>query len=184
VLEEEFDLDPAPKEKPVLGSDDVLLLLTHLWARDTCTFPTEDQRHGLATVLLFSLFTGARPAELVDAMKRSAPLRYPWEHADEPELDKEGSEGNTDDLDDENLDVKDHPDDPDYNRPDPWHNSGCTDYNDDTGESSDTKRRYKALCYEDIRLWIVQNPIPGERDLLAMELTLKYHKGVDKKPKP
>ncbi|KAN0076496.1 Protein of unknown function (DUF3435) domain containing protein, partial [Elaphomyces granulatus] len=46
------------------------------------------------------------------------------------------------------------------------------------------KRRYKALCYEDIRLAIVQNPTPGERDLLAMEITLKYHKGVDKKPKP
>jgi hypothetical protein len=31
-LEEEFELDPMPKDKPVLGSDDLLLLLTHLWA--------------------------------------------------------------------------------------------------------------------------------------------------------
>jgi len=45
-------------------------------------------------------------------------------------------------------------------------------------------REYKALCYEDVCLWIVQNPKLGERDLLVMEVHLRYHKGVDKKPKP
>jgi hypothetical protein len=45
-------------------------------------------------------------------------------------------------------------------------------------------RKYKALCYEDICLWIVQNPKRGERDLLAMEVHLRHHKGVDRKPKP
>ena len=45
-------------------------------------------------------------------------------------------------------------------------------------------RKYKALCYEDICLWIVQNPKRGERDLLAMEVHLRHHKGVDNKPKP
>jgi hypothetical protein len=54
----------------VLGSDDVLLLLTYLWARDTCTFPTEDQRHALAAILVLSIFTGARLGELVDATRR------------------------------------------------------------------------------------------------------------------
>lgn len=45
-------------------------------------------------------------------------------------------------------------------------------------------RKCKALCYEDITLWIVQNPQPGGRDLLAMEVFLRNHKGVDNKPKP
>lgn len=180
VLENDFGLDPSPKEKPVLGSDDVLLLLTHLWARDTCTFPTEDQRHALATILLLSIFTGARPAELVDAMKHNAPHKYPWECADDPDLEGQEPTENLDDLDDEDLDSKD---DPDYDQPQPWNNVDDADY-DDIGESPETKRRYKALCYEDIRLWIVQNPTPGQRDLLAMVITLKYHKGVDKKPKP
>ena len=164
-----------PKDKPVLGSDDVLLLLTHLWARDTCTFPTEDQRHGLATILLLSIFTGARPAELVDAMKQNAPDKYPWEHLDDPDLEE---------LDDEQLDLQKHPDDPNYNRAQPWDDIDNTDYDDVTGEFIKTKIRYKALCYEDIQLWIVQNPTQGGRDLVAMEITLKHHKGADRKPKP
>ncbi|RFU28318.1 hypothetical protein B7463_g8023, partial [Scytalidium lignicola] len=44
-------------------------------------------------------------------------------------------------------------------------------------------RGCKALCYEDIELWIVQNPKPGGRDLLAMEVFLRNHKGVNNKPK-
>jgi Protein of unknown function (DUF3435) len=44
-------------------------------------------------------------------------------------------------------------------------------------------RKYKALCYKDICLWIVQNPKRGERDLLAIEVHLRHHKGVDNKPK-
>ncbi|KAH8797870.1 FluG domain-containing protein [Xylogone sp. PMI_703] len=45
-------------------------------------------------------------------------------------------------------------------------------------------RSCKALCYEDIELWIVQNLKPGGRDLLVMEVFLRHHKGVDNKPKP
>ncbi|KAL9111831.1 MAG: hypothetical protein Q9187_007869 [Circinaria calcarea] len=56
-------------------------------------------------------------------------------------------------------------------------------YDDDLEDRSDA-REYKALCYEDIRLWIVQNSSPGELDLLAIEITLAHHKGADKKPKP
>ena len=51
-------------------------------------------------------------------------------------------------------------------------------------EFGEARRKYKALCYEDICLWIVQNPKRGERDLLAMEVSLQHHKGVDNKPKP
>jgi hypothetical protein len=45
-------------------------------------------------------------------------------------------------------------------------------------------RKWKAICYEDVSLWIVPNPKPGGRDLLAMEVFLRYHKGVENKPKP
>jgi hypothetical protein len=45
-------------------------------------------------------------------------------------------------------------------------------------------RKYKALCYDDICLWIVQNPKLGERGLLATEVHLWHHKSVDNKPRP
>jgi hypothetical protein len=139
----------------VLGLDDVLLLLTHLWARDTCTFPTEDQLHSLAAILVLSIFTGAWPGELVDATRGSASRRCPWEHLDSPDGDGQDPKDDLDDLDFDSLDIRDHLDDPDYNRLDPWHSPDYTDYDDDTGDPSETKRRYKALCYKDIRLWIV-----------------------------
>jgi hypothetical protein len=58
----------------------------------------------------------------------------------------------------------------------------CTGVKHD--EFGEAIRQYKALCYEDICLWIVQNPRPGGRDLLAMEVHLRHYKGVDNKPKP
>lgn len=45
------------------------------------------------------------------------------------------------------------------------------------------KRVHKALCYEDICLWITKDP-NGGRDVLAMEVFFRFHKGVDNKPKP
>jgi hypothetical protein len=44
-------------------------------------------------------------------------------------------------------------------------------------------QKYKALCYKDICLWIVQNPKWEKRDLLAIKVHLRHHKGVDNKPK-
>jgi hypothetical protein len=41
----------------------------------------------------------------------------------------------------------------------------------------------KTLCYEDVTLLLLPNP-EGKRDVLVMELTLKYTKGCKKSPKP
>lgn len=45
-------------------------------------------------------------------------------------------------------------------------------------------RRPKTICYEDIILWIVKDPKGGQRDVLAMEVFFRHHKGADNKPKP
>jgi hypothetical protein len=76
ILKDEFGLVDTVKSKPVLGPDDVLLLLTYLWARDTCIFPTEDQRESLAAIKLLSTPTGCRPAELVDGSRRKVTRKY------------------------------------------------------------------------------------------------------------
>jgi hypothetical protein len=53
-----------------------------------------------------------------------------------------------------------------------------------TNELGESTRMCKALCYEDIILWVVRSPQKGGRDVLAMEVYLQHHKGVDNKPKP
>ena len=127
-----------------------------------------------AAILLFSIYTGCRPAELVDGSKSRNGRQASWDDPDDPDLEGPDCEG---------QDPK-QSEDPDYNKPDPWESSDNGSYNDyDLSNFNELVRSYKAICYEDVRLWIVQNPKQGERDLIAMEVTLSYHKGADKKPK-
>jgi hypothetical protein len=71
-LAEEFGLRQEKTAKLVLRADDLILLLTHHRPWDTSTFPTKDQRQALATIMHLLIYTGCRPAELVDAAKRKA----------------------------------------------------------------------------------------------------------------
>jgi hypothetical protein len=244
TLKVKFDLDTTSKSKPVAGPDDLLLLLVQHWARDEHVFPTEDDRHDVATILLFQSYTGGRPAEFVHSSKGKAsedPLgeaettnkqRRPRERRDEHDAkggnaddgleydddsDAGGPESDDDILfdsdDDETADEDDLSDegtdesadrDSGYSsdgndvtmtegtadcypvevdeagRPVPQQHCDTAELN----ESGEAVRKCKALCYEDICLWIVKNPKEGERDLLAMEVHLRHHKGADNKPKP
>jgi len=53
TLKVRFELNTTSKPKPVAGPDDLLLMLVQHWARDESVFPTEDDRHDVATVMLF-----------------------------------------------------------------------------------------------------------------------------------
>ncbi|EFY87393.1 hypothetical protein MAC_06501 [Metarhizium acridum CQMa 102] len=55
---------------------------------------------------------------------------------------------------------------------------------DEAEEDHEIVRKHKALCYEDIVLWLVQDPNGGDRDVLAMEVMFRHHKGAKNKPKP
>jgi len=238
TLKVDFELDTTSKPKPVAGPDDLLLMLVQHWARDESVFPTEDDRHDVATIMLFQAYTGGRPAEFVHVSKGNAsqdPLgereetnknSHPRKAAhcdddddsdtnDEPEYDGDSDAGDGPGSDDDVLfDSEDDGSDDEamdeHGCLDSGYNSDGTDVTmtEDTdkcytteidesgkplrqnsdaaepGEFEEAKREYKALCYEDICLWIVQNPKQGERDLLAMEVHLQNHKGVDNKPKP
>jgi hypothetical protein len=121
--------------------------------------------------MLLLIYTGCRPAELVHAAKGKIAT----------DRDQTYEDDNWDNECESLDETKD--DDPTYESPEPWVNPKNPDYGDEDHEDILT-REYKALCYEDIRLWIVRNPTPGERDLLGMEITLAHHKGADRKPKP
>ena len=161
----DFNLRREKTAKPVLGSDDLLLLLTHLWARDVSVFPTEDQHFALATIMLLLMYTGCRPAEMVDA----------WEEETQGKAKREATGCIQDDNGDnwgsgyESMDES-RGGDPVYGNPEPWINQKDGDYDDITkGGTNTLKWECESRCYEDICLWIVQNPTPGWRDLLAVE---------------
>lgn len=130
--------------------------------------------------MLFQAYTGGRPAEFVHASKGKAsqdPLgkaehannrRRPREAQNE-DYDDESNVSDSSEFVDEDLfdDDKENDDDGD----DDGYNSDGTDAsmtedtdNRDTAmvdESGEAVRKYKALCYEDICLWVVQNPKRG-----------------------
>ena len=74
-----FKLRPPNMDgKPVLGIDDLMVLLAFNIAYDTGIFPLERQRIQLSEAYLILAYTGARPAEVVDA-KREKPKDGSWQ---------------------------------------------------------------------------------------------------------
>lgn len=128
-----------------------------------------------ALILLLLFATGCRPAELVDAKKKKR--RWPGLEddetgADDAEVSAGADFGFDDDRDSAVADLGSEND---------------SDGSDDDVAMSDGEtelRQFDALCYEDVRLLVVRNPIAGERDVLAMEDKLAYHKGAKRRPKP
>jgi hypothetical protein len=140
--------------------------------------------------MLFQSYTGGRPAEFVYSSKGKASLDPLGEAED---VNKRRREATEEDYNDESdagdgleLDVDE---DIDENA---GYDSGYGPEKTDVTMTEDTEdcdaaeldefgeaiRKYKTLCYEDICLWIVQNPKQGGRDLLAMEVSLRHHKGA------
>ena len=59
---------------------------------------------------------------------------------------------------------------------------GEEDLTDDPLDAAQTADAVKTLCYEDVSLILLPNPT-GPRDLLAMEVNLRYHQGHQKRSK-
>jgi len=66
LLVDEYSLRVLPKRKPVIGLDDLYLLLYTHWVLDDSTFKDERQRVQVATGLLTAAFFGCRPCSLFD----------------------------------------------------------------------------------------------------------------------
>jgi hypothetical protein len=152
-LKVKFDLDTTSKPKPVAGPDESV-------------FPTEDDRHDVATIMLFQAYTGARPAEFVHASKGKAsqdPLgeaeeresKWPHEKGEgdedygrasspddgpDPDYDDDSDDGNGPELDDDTLKCSDEEDEDDGNTAgddDLSNKCADTNANPDSGYNSD-----------------------------------------------
>ena len=66
LLIDKYGLRTTPKKKPVIGLDDLYLLLYTHWVLDDSTFKDERQRVQVATGLLTAAFFGCRPCSLFD----------------------------------------------------------------------------------------------------------------------
>lgn len=139
--------------------------MTHNLAYDRKIFPSERRRINRWGCYVFFMYTGARPAELVDAERKDP---------------KDGSrtvlfgmkvvtsgEGEGDDDDGE--------------PPPPDKDSKVII--ELLVQEFKERRRPKALCYEDIVMMMVRHPVTG-RNTLAMAVRFTHHKGADNRPKP
>lgn len=139
-----------------------------------------------ALILLLLFTTGCRPAELVDAKKkkrRTAGLNNNDTCAD----DMSNEEFNDAEA---NADFGFNSDD---NHDSAVADLGCEDGNDNNNSSNEgvaisnaqmEVRQFNALCYEDVRLLVVRNPVAGEHDVLTMEVKLAHYKGAKRRLKP
>ncbi len=129
--------------------------------------------------MFLSIYTGCRPGEPADASRRAGRKAASRKHPSVETWDA------VHDMDVENCaEEAEGFGEPNYQRLEPWADKNDTEYDDDHLDPGMLILEYKALCYEDISLWIVRNPTPGEQDVLGTEITYAQHKGADRKPKP
>ncbi|KAF8846611.1 hypothetical protein BDZ45DRAFT_787526 [Acephala macrosclerotiorum] len=171
LLTTDFELDITVKEKSVFG------------VRDTSTFFIERHRVQFALILLLFFAIGCRPAELVDAKKKKR--RRPGFDDNKTSADNANDESFDNTKIGANIDFgfdNDH----DSAVIDLGSENDNNSSNDDVA-MSDVKtelKQFDALCYEDVRLLVVRNPVAGESDVLAMEVKLAHYKGHTRRPKP
>lgn len=161
VLITRWNLRPPNADgKPVLGTDDLLVLQTFNIAYDDGVFPSERHRIQLSGCYLLLAFTGARPGEIVDNEKKK-PKDGSWEDI----YDRKSAKFEDSDEASKGLD------------------EATQMLEDMLFQETEYRGRPKALCYEDIFLSIVRHPETG-RDIPAMAIKFIHHKGEDRKPKP
>jgi hypothetical protein len=164
VLIPRFDHQPPNKDgKPVFNVVSLRLHVTYNLAFDTKTFPGERHRLNMHGCYQLLCYTGARPAELVNAV-RSKP--------------KDGSAGVLFGC----KAVHSTPDDDADQAPALDEESKTLD--DLLAQETVVRGRPNALCYEDIQMMIVRHPDITKGCILAMAIKFIHHKGADNKPKP
>lgn len=157
-----FGLRQEPKHKKVLDPSGFTYLAHFHWVRDRkTTFKIGLDRLDDSLIRDILMWTGCRRHELVYAQPRNKQKKIK-EHDEES---------------DPYTDV-DEPD-PYILVPRPKECWVCG------GVDERTEAQYKVLCWEDIDLWILHDPMRnGGRDYLAMQVLLRFYKGYNKEIVP
>lgn len=156
-----FGLRREPKHKNVLDPSGFTYLAYFLWVRDRKTkFKIGLDRIDFSMIEDILMWTGCRRHELVFAQPRNKKKKI-----------KEYDEESDAYTDVERSDPYVQP------RPKECWVCGCVDERTDA--------QYKVICWEDIDLWILKDPMRnGGRDCLAMQVLLRFHKGENKEIVP
>ncbi len=157
-----FGLRVEPKRKRVLSPSGFTYLAHFSWVRDNKTnFKIGLDRLDDSLIRDILMWTGCRRHELVYALPQDKTKKL-------KEYDEE-SDAYTDA--DTNSDR--------YIQPRPKECWVCGGVDDRTDAA------YKVLCWEDIDLWILRDPMgDGGRDRLAMQVLLRFHKGHNREMVP
>ena len=161
-LRHKFGLRREPKRKNVLDPSGFTYLAHFSWVRDwKTTFKIGLDRLDDSLIRDLLMWTGCRRHELVHT--QSANMERMVKEYDEE------SDAYTD---------VDHSSDP-YIQCRPQKCWVCD------GEDERTEAAYKVLCWEDINLMILRDPMGDDgRDYLAMQVLLRFHKGHNKEIVP
>ena len=205
LLIDDYNLRVLPKKKPVIGLDDLYLLLYTHWVLDDSTFKDERQRVQVATGLLTAAFFGCRPCSLFDT-------RVKLDDPDDPDVPTDdtvvatspGARKAVNDVKmDEMNDLKSNRDgdtgmsisaagevDGDSNKSwagDSDSDSGSLyDYSEDCDTDDDCNagpEETRSFLYRHFTISIVANRTPGKPNLVFMKATLLHTKGEDNNPR-
>jgi hypothetical protein len=171
-----------------MNVDDIYLVLYYHWVQDVTIYPDGRQRLQVSFLMLISAYTATRPGALVYVARnvkeyKSCPV---GDEDDNEDTDKENSEN--DEMDDNEDGEKDNVenDEMDDNEDGDKDNVENDEMDDKTVKAflghSDGMEPVKTLCYEDANLLLLPNPT-GTRDLLALEIDLRYTKGHQRQTK-
>ena len=189
LLIDKYGLRTTPKKKPVIGLDDLYLLLYTHWVLDDSTFKDERQRVQVATGLLTAAFFGCRPCSLFDTrVKIEEPDGLDVPTDDTAVASAQGGRRAVNDIKmDASNRVKSNRNG-DFNTPWDSHgdsdsDSGCLyncDEDCDTDDDCDAgPEATRSFLYRHFTISIVANQTPGKPNLVFMKATLLHTKGED-----
>lgn len=132
--------------------DDVFVILHHLWVSVLMFFPDLRMLVQLALVLLLGAYTATRPGAIVYVKRNNEVVNQCALEQFEEAMREDGDGDDNEDGDDNSRE------------------------GEDDGEPPSVEEIMQCLCYRHITMVLLPHP-EGERDLLAVEIDLRFTKG-------